>query len=322
MPSKKHERIKKVLLATSVQLKKRGTLPQFKHIRPLLEMGTLFNMLPWGVRFKEIKLKKKDCFRHVVAEAIIPTRPKNTSQIILYFHGGGYTIGSSHTHRALVGKLSKKTGKVAIIVEYRKAPEHPFPAALEDALFAYQALLDRGKKAKDIILAGDSAGGGLAIALMVKLKIEKIPLPAASICISPWVDLAATGKSIETNKDFDPLVDIEKLNLWAKMYSGDEDLKNPLISPLYANLKGLPPMLIQVSNTEMLYDDAIRLAEKAEEAGVEVTLQIWAGLIHWWHLFQKAIPEACEAIGKISDYINETFEKKPTKRNKKKIIRG
>ncbi len=322
MPSKKHERIKKVLLATSVQLKKRGTLPQFKHIRPLLEMGTLFNMLPWGVHFKEIKLKKENCFRSVVAEAIIPTRPKNTSQIILYFHGGGYTIGSSHTHRALVGKLSKKTGKVAILVEYRKAPEHPFPAALEDALFAYQALLDRGKKAKDIIIAGDSAGGGLAIALMVKLKIEKIPLPAASICISPWVDLAATGKSIETNKDFDPLVDIEKLNLWAKMYSGDEDLKNPLVSPLYANLKGLPPMLIQVSNTEMLYDDAIRLAEKAEDAEVDVTLQIWAGLIHWWHLFQKAIPEACEAIEKIAGYINETFEKKPTKRKKKKVISG
>lgn len=310
MPSKRHERIKKLLLKTTAQLKKKGTLPQFKHLRPLLEMGTMFSMLPWTVHFKEIELRQKNCFRFVKGEAIIPNNPINTCQIILYLHGGGYTIGSSHTHRSLVGKLAKKTGRIGILPEYRKAPEYPFPAALEDAFFAYKALIDRGKLPEDIILAGDSAGGGLVMALLLELKKEKLPMPKAAVCISPWVDLAATGQSIIDNQDKDPLVDIDKLRIWAKMYSGNEDITHPQISPLYADLSGLPPMLIQVSNTEMLYDDSVRLAYKAEQAGVEVNLQVWDGLIHWWHLFQNAIPEAGEAIQKIADFINSRFEEK------------
>jgi len=307
MPSKKHERIKKILLKASNRMRDKGQLPRLKHMRHGLEMGTMFSLLPWGVRFKKIQLENNNCFRKVPGEVIIPSNPKNTSQIILYLHGGGYTIGSSHTHRALVGKLAKKTGRIVIIPEYRKAPENPFPAALQDAALSYKSLLDRGKHPKNIILVGDSAGGGLAIALQIYLQENNMPLPGAAVCFSPWVDLAATGESIETNKNNDPLVVLEKLNLWANMYADEYPVTHPQISPLYADMKGLSPMLIQTSSSEMLYSDATRLAEKAEKAGVEVTLQVWDGLIHWWHLFQKRIPEACEAISKAADYMNEIF---------------
>ena len=309
MPSKKHERIKKILLRTTERMEKKGQLPRLSHMRHGLEMGTIFQLLPWGVRFKKINLENNNCFRKVPAEAIIPSNPVNTSQIILYLHGGGYTIGSSNTHRALVGKLVKKTNRVAILPEYRKAPENPFPAALQDAALSYKSLLDRGKKPEDIIVAGDSAGGGLAIALQLYLKENDMPLPGAAVCFSPWVDLAATGESIKTNEKNDPLVVLEKLHLWAKIYSDEYPVTHPQISPLYANLKGLSPLLIQTSSSEMLFDDAKRLAEKAEKAGVDVTLQVWDGLIHWWHLFQKRIPEACEAIDKAAIYMSEIFEK-------------
>ena len=308
MPSKRHERIKKMLLVSSKRMKKKGKLPIFKYMRPALELGTMFSMLPWGVHFKKVMLANESCFRKVEAEVIIPTRPVNTNQIILYLHGGGYTIGSSHTHRALIGKLVKKTRRVGILIEYRKAPENPFPAAVEDALMSYKSLLERGKKPEDIILAGDSAGGGLVLAVQLALKEKKMPLPGAVVCLSPWVDLAVSGESIERNKDNDPLVDKEKMHIWAKMYSGEYPVTHPQISPIYADLKGLSPMLIQVSNAEMLYDDAIRLAEKAEKAGVDVTLQVFDGLIHWWHIFQKAIPEACDAIDKIAVFIEKIFE--------------
>ncbi len=315
MPSRSHERIKKMLNTASNRMKKKNQLPSFSGMRSILEMSTIFAMLPWGVHFKKVKLRKNDCFRTIDAEVIIPNMPANTNQIILYLHGGGYTLGSSHTHRSLVGKIAKNTNRVAILPEYRKAPENPFPAALEDAVFSYEALLDRGKKPEDIILIGDSAGGGLVVATQVYLKEKKMPMPGAAICLSPWVDLAATGESIDRNQGKDPLVDKTKMKLWADYYAGEFPVTHPHISPLYADLEGLSPMLIQVSTGEMLYDDSVRLAKKAKEAGVDVTLQTWDGLMHWWHIFQRRIPEANEAIDKISDFILQIYEPK----NHKKI---
>ncbi len=307
MPSKKHERIKKMLQTASNRMKRKGRIPIFKHMRPVLELSTIFSMLPWGVHFKKVVLENKSCFRKVVAEVIIPSKAVNTYQIILYMHGGGYTIGSLHTHRALVGRLAKKTNRVGIIIEYRKAPENPFPAAVNDAVISYKALLERGKKPKDIIFVGDSAGGGLVIATQLALKEQKIPLPGAGVCISPWVDLTVSNKSIEKNKNNDPLVDKEKMQLWSKMYSGKYPVTHPQISPVFADLKGLSPLLIQVSNAEMLYDDSLNIVKKAEEDGVEVNLQVFDGLIHWWHLFQKTVPEAKDAIDKIAVFINNIF---------------
>ncbi len=307
MPSKSHERIKNMLNLAARRIKAKNQIPSFASMRPILEVGTLFALLPWGVGFKPILLRNKKCFRTVNAEAIIPNYPANTNQIILYLHGGGYTLGSSHTHRSLVGKIAKLTNRVAILPEYRKAPENPFPAALEDAVFSYKALLERGKKPEDIILMGDSAGGGLAVATQLKLKEINLPQAGAIVCLSPWVDLAATGTSIDKFQNEDPLVDKEKMHLWAGFYAGEFPVTHPHVSPLYADLKGLNPILIQVSSGEMLYDDSVRLAQKAKDSGVDVTLQTWDGLIHWWHIFQRTIPEAGEAVGKISEFVLKIF---------------
>ncbi len=309
MPSKNHERIKNMLNSAARRMKEKNQLPSFAGMRPILELSTLFALLPWGVSFKPTVLRNKHCVRTVNAEVIMPNYPTNTSQIILYLHGGGYTLGSSHTHRSLVGKIAKLTNRIAILPEYRKAPENPFPAALEDAVFSVKALLERGKKPEDIVVIGDSAGGGLALATQLKLKELGLPQTGACVCISPWVDLAATGDSIELNKAEDPLVDKNKMHLWAKYYSGSYEVTHPLISPLYADLHGLNPILIQVSSGEMLYDDSVRLAQKAKESGVDVTIQIWEGLMHWWHIFQRRIPEAADATEKIADYITAVFER-------------
>ena len=309
MPSKRHERIKSILNSATAKLKENNQLPRLELMRPLLELSRMFYLLPWGVYFKKIQLHNLDSVRSISAQVILGTHP-DKEHIILYFHGGGYTIGSSNTHRSLVGKLVKKTNFTAIMPEYAMAPEQPFPAAVEDAVFSYIAMLERGKKAHNIYLAGDSAGGGLILAAQLEIKRLGLPMPGCGICLSPWVDLAATGESILKNDAEDPLVDIAKLHLWSKMYAGGFPLDNPLISPLYADLRGLSPLLIQVSNTEMLYDDSLRLAEKARKSGVDVTLQEWEGLIHWWHLFQKMIPEAGEAIEKIADYLKEINSRK------------
>ncbi len=301
MASKRHDSVKKMLNSAVAPLKEADKTPRLHHMRHLLEMGTFFYLLPWGVHYKRVKIGK-DSETEVNVEVIIPNK-SNRDKVLLYFHGGGYTIGSMHTHRSLVGKIAKKTKIISVLVDYRKAPENKFPAAIEDAIASYKSLLKRGKKPENIIIGGDSAGGGLTIATLVALKDLNLPQPKAAFCLSPWVDLAATGESIKTNTD-DPLVDERKMNKWIKMYVGSHDVKNPLISPLYADLSGIAPLLIQTSNAEMLYSDATRIADRAKKFGVEVELQEWDGLMHWWHLFQRVIPEADEAIEKIVDFIN------------------
>ena len=309
MPSRQHESLKNILNKASKPLKEKGKIPEIYHMRHLLEMGTFFYLLPWGVHQKKIKIKvRKKIFTFINADLLLPTNA-DKKKVLLHFHGGGYTIGSVNSHRSLVGKIAKKAGIIALLPDYRKAPEHPFPAALEDAYSAYYSLLDRGINSKSIIFSGDSAGGGLAFSLVHLLKKNKEPLPAAVIGLSPWCDLSATAESIITNKDNDPLIDEDKMHIWADMYAAGYNKKNSLISPLYGNFKGFPDILIQCSSSEMLYDDSRRLYEKALKNGVNAELQVWDGLIHWWHLFQKLVPEANEAVDKIVDFINEIYQK-------------
>lgn len=222
---------------------------------------------------------------------------------ILYLHGGGYAIGSIGTHRTLGYNLSQAAGAQVLIVDYRLAPEHPYPAALDDAVTAWRWLLKQGGKPGRSAIAGDSAGGGLAVATMLKLRELGEPLPACAFLSSPWTDLAATGASVKANQAVDPTVKVRYLDWFAGLYLDGADPKSPLASPLYADLAGLPPMLVHAGSVEILRDDATRLAERAREAGVEVECEIWPDMLHVWHLFAPMLSEGREALAKAGAFI-------------------
>ncbi|MDX2350449.1 MAG: alpha/beta hydrolase [Porticoccus sp.] len=223
---------------------------------------------------------------------------------MIYLHGGGYVMGSPTTHRSLVARLAKACGVRTLSVDYRLAPEHPFPAALEDALTAYQWMLDQGVLPKNIIIAGDSAGGGLSLATLISLRDNHLPLPAMALCISPWTDLTLTGESITNCAKIDPYISQDLLKLGAH-YVGDNDPQHPLISPFYADLKGLPPLLIHAGTDEVLLSDTMRLAETAKHANVEVTVKIWERMWHDFHLWAPYLPEANQAIKEISVFVEK-----------------
>jgi len=224
-------------------------------------------------------------------------------RVLLYLHGGGYAIGSINTHRDLASRLSRATGVRCLLIGYRLAPEHPHPAAVEDSVAAYRWLLARGTRPEKIVIGGDSAGGGLTVATLVALRDAGEPLPAAAVCLSPWVDLEGTGESMTTKADIDPMVQSEGIQTMAKAYLGDKDPRTPLASPLYADLRGLPPMLIHVGTAEVLLDDSTRLAERARAAGVDVSLEPWEDMIHVWHYFASMLPEGRQAIERIGEFV-------------------
>jgi monoterpene epsilon-lactone hydrolase len=228
-------------------------------------------------------------------------------RVIFYLHGGGYAIGSPRTHRAMISRIARASGARALSVDYRLAPENPHPAALEDSLAAYRALLSQGVDPARIVIGGDSAGGGLALATLVSLRDAGEPLPAAAVFLSPWTDLAGTGESMETKAQADPMITGQGLADMAAGYAGGAKLANPLISPLYADLNGLPPMLIQVGTAEMLLDDSARLAARAREAGVEVAYEPWEDMIHVWQFFAWMLPEGQQAIDRIGEYIRAIY---------------
>lgn len=224
------------------------------------------------------------------------------TKVVLYVHGGGYVMGSAGSHRDVTGRLSKAAGARVLSLNYRLAPEHPFPAPVDDAVAAYRWLLAQGISPGNIAVAGDSAGGGLAIATLLALRDAGEPLPAAGVGISPWVDMEGTGESMTTRAAVDPVVQKEGLLGMAKLYLGDADPKNPLAAPLHADLAGLPPLLLQVGDAETLLDDSTRLAEKARAAGVDVTLKVWDEMPHVWHLFAPILPEGRQAIDEIGSF--------------------
>ncbi len=232
------------------------------------------------------------------------TAPGATAdRVILYLHGGGYVIGSVRSHRELASRLSRAAAAHVLVIEYRLAPEHPHPAAVEDAATAYRWLLSRGISPTRIVVAGDSAGGGLTVATLVALRDAGQALPAAGVCLSPWVDLEGIGDSMTSKAAVDPMVQADGLRRMASMYLGPLDPRTPLAAPLYAELSGLPPLLIQVGSAETLLDDSTRLAERARKAGVDVTLEVWDDMIHVWHVFASMLPEARQAIAGIAAYI-------------------
>ena len=226
-------------------------------------------------------------------------------KVILYVHGGGYVMGSAGSHRDMTGRLSQASGARVLSLNYRLAPEHPFPAPVDDSVAAYRWLLGQSIQASNIAIAGDSAGGGLALAALIAIRDAGEPVPAAGIGISPWVDMEGTGESMTTRAAVDPVVQKEGLLGMAKLYLGDADPKNPLAAPLHANLAGLPPLLIQVGDSETLLDDATRITERARKADVDVTLKIWDEMPHVWHLFAPILPEGRQAIEEIGAFFKE-----------------
>jgi monoterpene epsilon-lactone hydrolase len=215
---------------------------------------------------------------------------------ILYLHGGGYVIGSLDSHRHLVAEAGREAGCWALALDYRLAPEYPFPAAVDDAVAAYRYLLGRGIKPGRIAIAGDSAGGGLVVSAMVAIRDAGLPTPGCGWCISPWVDMEAVGDTMTSKAETDPTV--QKLGIldMARLYLNDADPRSPLAAPLYADLTGLAPLLIQVGACETLLDDAVRLAKAAGAADVYVDLQIWPEMIHVWHLFHPELSAGKKAI--------------------------
>lgn len=227
----------------------------------------------------------------------------DTGRAILYLHGGGYAIGSLNTHRRLAYDISAASAAKVLLIDYRLAPEHPFPAAVDDAAAAWRWLLQQGFSASRLAIAGDSAGGGLTIATLVNLRDKKLLLPACAVALSPWVDLEGLGNSIATRAAQDPMVQKDGLMWMAKMYLAGQDPKTPLAAPLHADLKDLPPVLIQVGSAETLLDDAIRVAEKMHAAGVDARLAIWPNMLHVFPLFAPILSEGRDGCIEIGNFI-------------------
>lgn len=224
---------------------------------------------------------------------------------ILYLHGGGYVLGSPDSHRDMVGAIADAAQARALILDYRLAPETPFPGAVEDAVAAYKALLDEGEAPEKIFIAGDSAGGGLTAATLVSIKDQGLPNPAGGVCLSPWADLTFSGASMNTKALDDAMLSKETLSWMGGLYLAGQDAGNPLASPIFADLSGLPPLLIQVGGDEVLLDDALALHEAGRSAGVDVTLEVWDQMMHVWHLMAMAVPEGKLAIKGIGEFMKK-----------------
>ncbi len=233
------------------------------------------------------------------------------TQVILYLHGGGYMSGSINTHREIASRISRGSKSRVLIIDYRLAPEHPFPAAVEDAYLAYQWLIEDQKIApSDLIIAGDSAGGGLTLATLINLREKNKKLPAAGVCLSPWTDLGLTSKSYKSKARIDPMVTVDGLMFDAKLYLVDTDYTNPLASPFYGDLSGLPPLFLLVGTAEILLDDSVELAKRAKKANVDVTLEAWDDMPHVFPIFAAFAPEGQQGIEKITEFIQKTFSGK------------
>ncbi len=226
-----------------------------------------------------------------------------SSRVLLYFHGGGYCFCSVHSHRKLVGHLAKAARCRVLSVDYRLAPEHPHPAAVCDAVTAYRWLLEQGYEAEDISVGGDSAGGGIAVALLLNIRDERLPLPTCAVLLSPWVDLGMTAESVVTRAEVDVRQDPTGTRWCAEQYLAGSDPQNPSASPLYADLAGLPPLYIQAGDWDTLVDDAHRLAGKARTCGVAARLDLFPEMLHAHQIWAGNMPEADDAVARIGEYL-------------------
>jgi monoterpene epsilon-lactone hydrolase len=224
--------------------------------------------------------------------------------LVLYFHGGVYVIGDAFLAADLASEVGRRTQAKVISVDYRLAPEHPFPAAVDDALAAYEALLDDGIAPSDIVLAGESAGGGLAIATMVSARDRGLPMPAAAYVMSPYVDLTLAGETMRTKRQVDPLFTRELLQARVTDYTAGQDAALELISPIFADLSGLPPLIIQAGSHELLLDDAVRLAQRAASADVEITLEVTPGVPHVFQAYHAILDEGAAALDRAGQLLS------------------
>jgi hypothetical protein len=228
---------------------------------------------------------------------------------LLYLHGGGYVLGSLDSHRHVAVEIGRVAGMRTLAIDYRMAPEHPFPAAVEDTVAAYRYLLDSGVAPADICIAGDSAGGGLAVGALLAFKDAGLPMPGACWALSPWIDMEALGQSFTDRAATDPTVQREGILWMAKTYMAGADPKHPHAAPVYGDLTGLPPMLIQVGSVETLLDDSLLLARKAALAGVPVDLQIWPEMIHVWHLYFPVLTEGRQSLASGGAWLRKTMNR-------------
>jgi len=251
---------------------------------------------PAGTRTTAITVDGIEAFEIEVPQA----RP---DRCILYFHGGAYVIGNAALFRDFTWRIGAAARARVLFFHYRLAPEHPFPAAIEDASKMHRWLADRIEPAR-IGFVGDSAGGGLALATAHKLRDEGSSLPGAVVALSPWTDLALTGASLIANADADPVITAALLPTFANRYLAGADPRHPYASPLYGNALGLPPVLIHVGSDEILRDDSVRMAERLREAGCEVEIEVWDRMVHTWHLYARILPEGRNAIARIGAFLD------------------
>jgi acetyl esterase/lipase len=300
MPSFQHLLLKQLLTAAAEPLARRK--PSVSTMRLAMEAGAMFQFMPWNVHLESFRLDNR-----LEAEWLRP-RGAHPRRVLLYLHGGGYVLGSLNTHRSMVGSLAQRCGLSALTINYRKAPDHPFPAALEDARRAYRWLLRQGHAAADIVVAGDSAGGGLALALLLALRDAHEPLPAAGVGLSPWTDLSLPITALRrVAREEGLLLEALQMRTWGPLYAHKTTLSHPLLSPSQADLHGLPPLLIQISTAEVLYDDVLKFVDKTRAVGGTVTLQPFEGLVHWWHLFWRVVPEARRALDQVGLFLEELW---------------
>jgi acetyl esterase/lipase len=286
--------LKQFLTAATGPLARRR--PQLPAIRLAVEVAALFQFVPWNVFLEDADVEG------MPAEWLRPAGAP-AERVLLYLHGGGYVIGSLNTHRALVGALAESCQLNTLAINYRKAPEYPFPAALEDARLAYDWLRTQGYQPHNIMVAGDSAGGGLALALLLHLRDANLPLPAAAIGLSPWINLALpAGVKREVCHEEARVLEALEMQNWGSFYAANTPQTHPLLSPVKGKLHNLPPLLVQISNAEVLHDDVVRFCRKARATGVPVTLEVFDGLVHWWHLFWRFVPEARQAIYQVGEF--------------------
>jgi monoterpene epsilon-lactone hydrolase len=259
-----------------------------------------------GSTHRKVKVITVDA-ASVPSEWLVPPHAP-PDRALLYIHGGAWFMGSTDTHRGLVSRIAYQSGIRALSINYRLAPEYPFPAGLEDCEIAYEWLLENGIASNEIVIAGDSAGGNLTLALLLKLRDGGKPLPAGAVTLSPATDLAFSGESVSTRLQIDPIFANMKPNTALEDYITDHDPHEPLISPLYADLDGLPPLLIHVGDHEILLDDAVRFGEKSCAAGVRAQVVIWPGMFHVFQIYTPILPEARRAVSQIADFITSCLD--------------
>lgn len=274
-----------------------------KKLRAKIEKGSkMLGKIPADFRTEGVQINELE------AEWIIPDNTEK-NKAILYFHGGGLVVGSFQSHRAIVSKFVKASGVPAMVFNYALAPENPFPAGLNDSISAYKYLLSLGISNKQIIFMGDSGGGNLVFAAMLALKEQRIELPAGAVALSPWTDLTNSGESWQTNSEADKLCWKESQTVFSKYYADNNDPANPLISPLFGYLSGLPPILIFAGGNETLLSDSIRFVDKAKLSGVSAEIKIGEGLFHCYPACAPFFPEAVEAVYEIGDFIKKLLNR-------------